>query len=57
MHLVKICGAVAIVVVSAPPLSAQPERYELGQRLRAFENAWERQTDAEARKRVLARRG
>ena len=24
---------------------AQPERYELGQRLKAFENAWELQTD------------
>ncbi len=32
---------------------AQPERYELGQRLKAFELAWEAQTDRMARERAL----
>lgn len=33
---------------------AQPERYELGQRLKAFEAAWDKQPDAAARKRAVA---
>ncbi|CAN5497894.1 hypothetical protein BH11PLA2_BH11PLA2_03270 [soil metagenome] len=32
---------------------AQAERYELGQRLKAFEKAWDKQPDADARKRAL----
>ncbi len=32
---------------------AQPERYELGQRLKAFENAWELQTYPASRERAL----
>jgi len=32
---------------------AQPERYELGQRLKAFEQAWEAQTDRVTRERAL----
>ena len=32
---------------------AQTERYELGQRLKAFENAWEMQTDPASRERAL----
>ncbi len=32
---------------------AQPERYELGQRLKAFEQAWVAQTDRAARERAL----
>jgi predicted esterase len=43
----------AVVLIWAPLASAQPERYELGQRLRAFENAWEKQNDAAARKRAI----
>ena len=53
MHFAKICGAVTMIIVTAPPLLAQPERYELGQRLRSFENAWEQQADAAARKRTI----
>jgi predicted esterase len=33
---------------------AQPERFELGQRLKAFEKEWDKQTDPVARKRALA---
>lgn len=46
---------VACVVFLGLPLvgRGQAIRYELGQRLRAFENAWEKQTDAAARQRAL----
>jgi predicted esterase len=44
---------IAVVLILAPVAGAQPERYELGHRLRSFENAWEKQTDAEARKRAI----
>lgn len=43
----------ALVLLSAGPLSAQPQRYELGRRLKAFEAEWEKVDDAEARKRAL----
>jgi pimeloyl-ACP methyl ester carboxylesterase len=33
---------------------AQPEQYELGRRIGAFELAWEKNTDAQARKKALA---
>jgi pimeloyl-ACP methyl ester carboxylesterase len=33
---------------------AQPDQYELGRRIGAFELAWEKQTDGPARKRALA---
>lgn len=53
MHRRRIGWACAIAVVCAPVARAQPERYELGQRLRAFENTWEKQADVEARKRAV----
>jgi predicted esterase len=46
-----VVGAVA---VSTGGAVAQPERYELGQRLKRFEQAWEEQRDPAARKRALA---
>lgn len=44
-----------LMVLAFPaPAFAQAERYELGQRLKRFETAWEKQTDAAIRKRALA---
>ncbi len=44
----------ALVLFVRPPLgSAQEARFELGQRVRAFEIAWEQQTDATARARAV----
>lgn len=43
-----------LVLVLAPSAAGQAERYELGQRLKRFEAAWEKQPDAEARKRAVA---
>jgi predicted esterase len=36
--------AVAVTILTASQIQAQPERYELGRRLRAFEQAWEKAT-------------
>lgn len=44
----------AVVGLSAGHAVAQPERYELGQRLKRFEQAWEEQKDPATRKRALA---
>lgn len=44
-----LCG-----VIVASPAAAQAERYELGQRLKAFEKAWDETIDAAARKAALA---
>jgi predicted esterase len=41
------------LLVAALPASGQEARYELGQRLRAFEAEWARVGDAEARKRAV----
>ena len=41
------------LAVAASPAAAQPERYELGRRLKAFEVAWEAVPDPAARKRAL----
>ena len=41
------------LVLATHPASAQPERFELGRRLTAFEAAWEAVPDAAARKRAL----
>lgn len=51
-----IAGWLALVVVglAAGRAVAQPERYELGQRLKRFEQAWEETKDPAARKRALA---
>lgn len=54
--------SVVIVVLSASCAQAQfgldpSDRYELGQRLRLFERAFEKQQDAKARKRALAALG
>jgi pimeloyl-ACP methyl ester carboxylesterase len=43
---------VAFCFIQPRPSWAQPERYELGRRIRAFEAAWAGQPDAEARKRA-----
>ncbi len=44
-----------LIVVAVPaPAFAQVERYELAQRLKRFETAWDKQTDAAIRKRSLA---
>src|SRR5436305_9963835 len=53
MHPNKTCRSVALILILTPGVHAQPERYELGQRLRAFENAWGKQADADARKRAV----
>src|SRR5207247_1388021 len=53
MQRINLGWTFALILIATPGVQAQPERYELGQRLRAFENAWERKTDAEARKRAL----
>lgn len=46
---------VALVLLAfATPAPAQAERYELGQRLKAFEAAWDKQSDVAARKRAVA---
>src|SRR5438270_370259 len=46
-----------VVLIAAPLLSgqarAQAERFEIGQRLRAFENAWELHKEEAARNRAL----
>lgn len=44
----------ACVLLLAAPARAQPERYELGRRLKAFEAAWERFEGPQARDRALA---
>jgi len=47
---VLFCGSVALLPARG---QAQAERFELGRRLRAFEAAWQRQTDPQARTRAL----
>ncbi|MFO0850066.1 MAG: alpha/beta fold hydrolase [Gemmataceae bacterium] len=51
-----VAGWLGLVVVglTAGGAVAQPERYELGQRLKRFEQAWEEQKDPTARKKALA---
>jgi predicted esterase len=43
-----------LVLLVAAPAAAQPERYELGRRLRAFEAAWEKSDTPSAHQRALA---
>lgn len=45
-----------LFILALLPISAvaQAERYELGQRLKSFEAAWDKQTNAAARKRALS---
>lgn len=50
--VVVLVGPCLLGVMPAAAL-AQTERYELGQRLRRFEEAWEKQPDPAARKRAL----
>jgi predicted esterase len=49
--LIVTLGVLILMPNQAP---AQPERFELGQRLKAFEKEWDKQTDPAARKRALA---
>jgi predicted esterase len=49
----RILLAVLLVCTTAVPLLAQDERYELGQRLKRFEAAWEKHTEVEGRARAL----
>jgi len=54
MKSMRNCGlaiGVSLVVVLATP--AQVERYDVGRKLIAFEEAWDRQPDAAARKRAV----
>ncbi len=46
--------ALVLVLVVPDWANAQAERYELGRRLKRFEEAWEKQPDAAARKRAAA---
>lgn len=46
-------SALALLLL-AGPVAAQPERYELGRRLKAFEAAWENYDSPAARDRALA---
>src|SRR5262245_7255084 len=48
--VVAVCGGALLAPARAP---AQAERFELGRRLRAFEDAWEEHKDAAARQRAL----
>lgn len=45
--------AMAVWFCVAPIALAQADRYDVGRKLIAFEEAWDRQTDAAARKRTL----
>ena len=49
-----MCFAFMVWLLIPTPVLAQPERYELGQRLKAFEAAWDAHTDPAARKRAVA---
>lgn len=53
MRVSRLVLASFMWLVGAATIQAQPERYELGRRLREFEAAWERQTDAEARRKAV----
>src|SRR6266545_6453267 len=52
MNRVLLPTLVALVLLPSAA-RAQAERFEVGQRLRAFEAAWEDQRDESARKRAL----
>lgn len=49
----RFCLVVLALAALPPQSTAQPERYDAGRRLIAFEQAWDRQPDAEARKRAI----
>jgi poly(3-hydroxybutyrate) depolymerase len=49
--LLSVCGLLATLPARS---QAQPERYEVGQRLRAFEAAWDEHTATGDRRRCLA---
>lgn len=53
MHSRWIWLAVVWLGGLLPRVEAQPERFELGQRLRLFERAWDQQPDALARQRAI----
>ena len=52
MKMIKSILLFAVVSILPINLSAQPIRFELGQRTRALEFAWDAQPDAEMRKRA-----
>ena len=49
----KWCLLCLVMLITVNPAVAQPERYELGRRLMAFETTWDEVPDAAARKRAL----
>lgn len=52
--VMRIAFSLALVPLLAAPAAGQPERYELGRRLRNFEAAWEKYEAPAARERALA---
>jgi acetyl esterase/lipase len=54
MNKLFVPAALALTLALPAALRAQPDRYESGQRLRAFERAYDAQPDAAARKRTVA---
>lgn len=49
----KLLYAVSLVLLSAGSASAQADRYDIGRKLVNFEKAFDKQTDAAARKRAI----
>jgi hypothetical protein len=46
--------ALVCVFLETDPIQAQPHRYELGQRVRVFEETWEEAPGEDARRRCVA---
>ncbi len=53
MNRTLLPASIVVLLWLPSAARAQAERFEVGQRLRAFEAAWERQPDEKARKRAL----
>ncbi len=54
VRIVAIPLAFICILTNTSPLGAQPQRFELGRRLRVFESAWEKTPGDEVRKRTVA---
>ena len=50
----RLLPALALFLLFVSPALAQPERYELGRRLKVFEAEWEKHDDTAAHRRALA---